>query len=253
MKTPQCCIDCKNVKFEVVYESDGGNMNSQRRASCSLGRAIKAGCPKADPCEVCSACHVPIGGYHTNSAPAKRGNLLLCWQCAARYDRDGGYIHARTQGTKEVLHVLCFAGESLSVGHADALRIVAALDVPKTKKLELIEQLENARIFYLTDTGISELANWVDERRVKSRGILRLTPRQRLLMKALNRGLPAVKINHGNMTTWTIGLSSINISKNTVRGLVGRGLVDEVATTKKRTEYKITNAGIALLIKAGEG
>jgi len=252
MKTPQRCIDCKNVRFEVVYESDGGKANAERRASCSLGRAIKAGCSKADPCEICSACHVPIGGYHTNSAPAKRGNLLLCWQCAARYDRDGGYIHARTQGTKEVIHLLCFAGESLSVGHTDALRIVAALDVPKTTAIDLIEQLENARIFYLTDTGISELADKADERRVKSRGILRLTPRQRLLMKALNRGLPAVKINHANMTTWTIGLSSINVSKNTVRGLVGRGLVDEVATTKKRTEYKITNAGIALLIKAGE-
>ena len=197
----------------------------------------------------CSACHVPIGENHTNTAPAKRGNLLLCWDCTARYDRDGGYILSDTQGTKEVIQVICFTGEYLKVSHTDALRIAANLDVPKTKKLELIEQLENARIFYLTDTGLSEPTDKADERRVKSRGILRLTPRQRLLMKALNRGLPAVKINHANMTTWTIGLSSINVSKNTVRGLVGRGLVDEVATTKKRTEYKITNAGIALLIK----
>jgi len=257
MKTPQCCVDCKNVRFEVVYESDGGKTNAYRHASCSLGLEIKAGCRWADPCEICSACHVPIGGYHSNSAPAKRGNLLLCWQCAARYDRDGGYIHARTQGTKEIIHLLCFGGESLSVGHTDALHIVAALDVPKTKKIELIEQLENARIFYLTDTGISELADKADERRVKSRGILRLTPRQRLLMVALNKGLPVVKTNHGNMNTWTIGQHSASISKNTVRGLVGRGLVDEAVTTEGlrgllRTEYKITNAGIALLIKAGE-
>ena len=252
MRTPQCCIDCKNVKFEVVYESDGGKANADRRGSCILGHDMNEKCRWADPCEICSACHVPIGGYHTNSAPAKRGSLLLCWQCAARYDRDGGYIHARTQGTKEVIHLLCFAGESLSVGHTDALRIVTALDVPKTTAIDLIEQLENARIFYLTDTGISELAEDIKERRIRGQGTLRLTPRQRLLMKALNRGLPAVKINHANMTTWTIGLSSINVSKNTVRGLVGRGLVDEVATTKKRTEYKITNAGIALLIKAGE-
>ena len=203
----------------------------------------------------CSACHVPIGENHTNTVPAKRGNLLLCWDCAARYDRDGGYILSDTQGTRDVIQIICiicFTGDYLKVSHTKVLRIVAALDVPKTKKVDLIEQLENARTFYLTDTGISELADKADERRVKSRGILRLTPRQRLLMKALNRGLPAVKINHANMTTWTIGLSSINISKNTVRGLVGRGLVEEVATIKKRTEYKITNAGIALLIKAGE-
>jgi len=250
MRTPQCCIDCKNVRYEVVYESDGGKTNAYRHASCSLGLEIKAGCPKADPCEVCSACCILMGGYHINSVPTKRGNLTLCDECAARYDRNGGYIRTRIQGSKEILHVLCFAGESLSVGHADALRIVAALDVSKQSKLDLIEELENARIFHLTDTEQDDKA---DGKQTKGLWRLKLTSRQRLLMLALNGGLPAVKITHGNiMATWAIGDRLINASKNTVRGLVGRGLIDKSVITKNRTEYKITNAGMALLIKRGE-
>jgi len=249
MKTPQCCIDCKNVKFEVVYESDGGNMNSQRRASCSLGLEIKAGCPKADPCEICSACHVPIGGNHTYSEPIKRGNLLLCGECVTRYDQNGGYLFADTKGLIEVIHTICFAGKSLSVEHPDALRIVDALDVSKQSKLDLIEELENARIFHLTDTEQDDKA---DGKQTKGLWRLKLTSRQRLLMLALNKGLPVVKTNHGNMNTWTIGQHLASISNNTVRGLVGRGLVEEATITKNRTEYKITNAGMALLIKRGE-
>ena len=249
MKTPQCCIDCKNVKFEVVYESDGGNMNSQRRGSCILGHDMNEKCRWADPCEICSACHVPIGGNHTYSEPIKRGNLLLCGECVTRYDQNGGYLFADTKGLIEVIHTICFAGKSLSVEHPDALRIVDALDVSKQSKLDLIEELENARIFHLTDTEQDDKA---DGKQTKGLWRLKLTSRQRLLMLALNKGLPVVKTNHGNMNTWTIGQHLASISKNTVRGLVGRGLVEEATITKNRTEYKITNAGMALLIKRGE-